>query len=415
MKINKLTKEQELKMKEYVDKYVSIGLRTNSIDLEKAIPIVHDIQEKILKRKKTPVVLLDSPLQAWMAVCVFSLSSGQVDGQVRDQVGRQVYSQVLDQLRVQVKNQVWDQVRRQVLDQVYGQVLDQVEWQVRRQVGDQVLDQVRAQVRSQVIGQVEDQLIYTVEEQVEGQVYSHVRSQVLYQVHNEVNGQVGEQVGDQVREIFKSFVWPYLDGCLFASFFSYYSFFKNELGVTGYTDLYEVYEKSTELSLIYPLQNICILSNHPEEIHMQDGVLHNESGPSVRYRDGFSVYSLWGIRVPEWVATTPAHELDYKKIAAIKNVDVRAVALKKYTPERLILDGHGEVIEDEWDTEGYKLIDLQSLFDTHDYAPHLLMKNPSVPGLVHCEGVAPECRSIQEAINWRAGNIKDEFKPLVLS
>ena len=143
--------------------------------------------------------------------------------------------------------------------------------------------------------------------------------------------------------------------------------------------------------------------------------MHNESGPSVRYRDGFSVYSLWGVRVPEWVATTPAHELDYKKIAAIKNVDVRAVALKKYTPERLILDGHGKVIEDEWDTEGYKLIDLQSLFDTHDYAPYLLMKNPSVPGLVHCEGVAPECKTIQESINWRAGNIKEKFKPLVLS
>jgi hypothetical protein len=50
-----------------------------------------------------------------------------------------------------------------------------------------------------------------------------------------------------------------------------------------------------------------IIQDRPEIIRFDDrGLLHAENGPSVRYRDGFSVYSWHGVRIPgEWMTKPP--------------------------------------------------------------------------------------------------------------
>jgi hypothetical protein len=58
---------------------------------------------------------------------------------------------------------------------------------------------------------------------------------------------------------------------------------------------------------------------------------------------------------------------------------------------------------------------MSPVFTGLNYAPHLLMKNPSLVDTWHLEGVHPTCETIQQAINWRAGNIKVEWSPAQLS
>jgi hypothetical protein len=66
-KIEKLTKQQEAKMPEYVDKWISLGTDTKRVSLEEAIDIVHDVQRLILKQETTPVLIFDDPVECWVA------------------------------------------------------------------------------------------------------------------------------------------------------------------------------------------------------------------------------------------------------------------------------------------------------------------------------------------------------------
>ena len=570
MKIEKLTDAQVAKFPEYVEKYTKIGLSTESIDLDDAISIVHDLQENVLHRKKTPVVLMESPLSAWLCVCLLSKNqvrdkvcdqvgaqvsaqvgaqvsaqvsdqvddqvrdkvrykvgdqvrdkvsdqlwaqvgaqvsdqvrdqimaqvrykvsdqimaqvrdnvsaqvgdqvSAQVDDQVRDkvrykvsdqlddqvsaQVGTQLWNQVSDQVRDQVWDQVWDQVGAQVRNQVRNQVGDQVSAQIRDkvsdqlddqihdqvsdqlwaqvgaqvsakihdQVGAQIWDQIRAQVRdkvsaqisAQVSAQVDDQVRDKVSDQLWAQVGAQVSDQVWDQIRAQVRDKVSAQVSDQVSASVYHFIWPYLDGNFYSSFFAFFAFMNEVVGIKIDSKLnkrFEIYKRTLNLSLIYPLENICVLSDKPKEINMNDGVLHCEGGPAVLYRDGFCVYSLWGVRVPRWLTETPLEKLKLKDILKIKNADIKAVGLKRFGAERIVNEGYGRVIEDKMIESGYKLIDLSSLFDSFDYAPHLYMTNPSVPGLVHCEGVPPEIKTIEQALKWREDRVNEDFEKVV--
>jgi hypothetical protein len=69
IKIERLTNEQEAKMPQYIQKWIKIGTDTSRFDLEEAIDIVHDVQQNILNQNKTPVLVFDDPIEAWVACC----------------------------------------------------------------------------------------------------------------------------------------------------------------------------------------------------------------------------------------------------------------------------------------------------------------------------------------------------------
>ena len=197
----------------------------------------------------------------------------------------------------------------------------------------------------------------------------------------------------------------------------FYNYFLEVVNLECCEDLVPLMNLAENCGWWAPYDTVCFLQEKADKILFNDNEdLHCDGGAAIEYKDGFSVHALNGTVVPEWVAVTNPEKLDLKKIMKIKNVDVRAQALKRYTPERLITDGKGTVIEDKWDDEGYKLIDLSDLFETYDYAPHLLMKNASVPGLIHCEGVPAHCKTIEDALTYRSSKISNpERAPDVLT
>ena len=113
-KITHLTQAQKDKFSEYVDKYANLGLSTERVDFEKAKKFSDYYYEKIAKKKVSPVVVLRSPIEAWIAVCKFH-------DQVYDQVSSQVYGQVSSQVDAQVDAKVRAQVGAQVRAKVYDQ------------------------------------------------------------------------------------------------------------------------------------------------------------------------------------------------------------------------------------------------------------------------------------------------------
>ena len=117
--ITKLTKEQELLLPTYRDKWLKIGLSTEQFCLKEVKPIMRAVYEKLLDKKPPLVfIIMDSPLTSWYALVL-------VGNQVRNQVWNQVGNQVWNQVENQVWNQVWNQVENQVGNQVWNQFENQ--------------------------------------------------------------------------------------------------------------------------------------------------------------------------------------------------------------------------------------------------------------------------------------------------
>lgn len=107
---------------------------------------------------------------------------------------------------------------------------------------------------------------------------------------------------------------------------------------------------------------------------------------------------------------TPAEKIDPKEILKRENVDERRELIRKVGIERMLSVLKNKELDKKGD---YCLLSVE-LSETIKDARYLKMKNPSI-GIWHLEGVARECNTVQDALNWRAGDIKTKWEPSTLT
>lgn len=215
------------------------------------------------------------------------------------------------------------------------------------------------------------------------------------------------------------FVYPGIDGQFSAGYFSFYNYINEVLGIKyDNQDKYDWYQSTSEIGLFYPLDDFCVVSDRPSAIHMKDDRLHNTKGAAVEYTDGFKVYALNGVRVPEWLVMTPQAQLNGDMLTGnkdLENVEVRREFIRKVGIERCLTQLGWKVIDTATMNDlPYELGTVEVL--NNSPRTYLKMQNPSVEGVWHLEAVHPDCKTVQHAINWRAyGDITKTWTPQSLS
>ena len=152
--------------------------------------------------------------------------------------------------------------------------------------------------------------------------------------------------------------------------------------------------------------------------------LHCEDGPAVHWPGGEAYYFLNGVEMDKQYVMTPADKLPADFLLREPNAEKRRELVRKIGIERICADLHARVIDREtivlpartglaWDEETGGFVERFFEEQRLDYEllmldlkdgrrrPYLKMFNPSVEGLIHIEGVGPECRTVRAALHWR--------------
>lgn len=208
-------------------------------------------------------------------------------------------------------------------------------------------------------------------------------------------------------------VFPYQEGSFFVSVFSFYDYMFNELGIEIDAELkrlYDMWEETSKLGLIYPLDNVVIVSEKPTVIKLNENrVLHCDGGPALEYagHGPFQIFALNGVMVDEYLAVTPGEQLELEYYNKIDNADQKTEFVRKFGVERMLsfgtkLDDYTNYNEEWWNRSEYELWDMKALFPGVRYAPHLKMTNQT-SGVFHVEAVSPSCLTLADAIKERLG------------
>jgi len=347
-KITKITPEQAARFGEWTQKWIEIGLSTEPADFERATFAALKGYELANLKRPMVVLRMGSPYAATLGgALAWAMLRGVASG-----------------ISPQVESQVWSQVWSQVGSQVESQVGSQVESQVWSQVWSQVESQVGSQVRSQVESQVESQVWSQVESQVRSQVWSQVRSQVGSQVRSQVWSQVWSQVRSQVESQVESQVWstPYnaYNGAFWASWGAYVSFFRDVMDwndpALGRFSVDEELIKSC--GWVWWHKNVLAISDRPEVIRRDDqGRLHGETGPSIKYRDGWALHHWHGTAVPqEWIVdrTTLTPKLALEQ----QNVETRRAACEIIGWAKILTELRAKTIDKDIDPTIGELVEV---------------------------------------------------------
>ena len=152
-------------------------------------------------------------------------------------------------------------------------------------------------------------------------------------VWDSVGASVRDSVGARVRDSVGASVYGAHD----ASWLAFHNFFHDAIGLEEQTDkLGGPWLLAQSAGWAIPHQNICWVSERHHILERNErGQLHSVSGPAVAYPDGWTIYAVNGVRVPEFVIMRP-QTITTNLIDAETNAEVRRVMIDRYK--------HGEEI-----------------------------------------------------------------------
>lgn len=80
----------------------------------------------------------------------------------------------------------------------------------------------------------------------------------------------------------------------------------------------------------YPYEGVCIICERPKHVRMDSQErIHDYSLPAVEFRDGWRVYAIHGVRVPEKYVLTPADKINPEEVLKESNAEIRTAVIKK--------------------------------------------------------------------------------------
>jgi hypothetical protein len=159
----------------------------------------------------------------------------------------------------------------------------------------------------------------------------------------------------------------------------------------------------------WAMEDIAIISDRPCELYRDDnGRMHNDSGMSIKYRDGWGFYVWHGIRVPEWVIMDPT----IKRIQKESNTEVRRCAIENFGWDRYLdeLGVKPVSVEDDPANPGFKLslYDIPSEHQVYDDRVRLVVmhnasRDRNGSRRIFAETVPVDCKTAVEASAWQFG------------
>jgi hypothetical protein len=111
--------------------------------------------------------------------------------------------------------------------------------------------------------------------------------------------------------------------------------------------LYEWEDLSKSCGWWWAFKNIVFVSDRPSEIHQDEtNRLHNLTGPSMAFRDGYSLWHIHGVTVPPDIIKDRS-TITVTRIEKETNAEVRRVMIELYGQSRYLMDSGAKLIQED--------------------------------------------------------------------
>ena len=193
-----------------------------------------------------------------------------------------------------------------------------------------------------------------------------------------------------------------------AGWLSFYNFFQEVVGLECTNKLQGLMDLSKETGWVSFYDDTVVFQHRPEAIKFDDqNRLHCEDGPAIRYRDGYSVYSWHGTRIPaEWIEKKS--ELTAKTALTWENIEQRRCACEIIGWATILSELDSTILDSDVDPMIGNLLEV----DIPDIGREKFLQVLCGTGRTFAIPVPPECKTALEANAWSYDISPDLLKDL---
>lgn len=461
--IDRMTPEQEARLAEERQYWLSNGRSTEPLDRTKATDAIHALYAAL--GRPTPTVLFfSSPalcITAWRAFREMAEVPRESSRRHDMRLEPQLKAQLREQLASQPISKQWVQLRKQAALSIRMQV----ESRQRSETWQHVWDELCTHFDSRIDSRLGPQLRARLELELRAPLWSQLRSQLWRSVEWQINEQLGRPIrlphetestsesnereddpAELERQLFeitrhqtvlddmevgidmpalevvptylRTDIWEQVGACMGAWWCAsavYYGF----CGRIGF--LYALEQKRILRLWLdqcrhchwwFECDGIVFLSDRPMVLQVDSqGRLHDERSATLAYGDGFSLYAIHGVRLDEDAVLHPEH-IRVNRIEKEIDLEVRRALISVYGQARYIKDSGAILVHQD---ERGKLWRKKRAGDTDLVMVEVLNSTPELgsSSRSYMLRVPPNMRTASAAVAWTFGMRSSQYRPSV--
>ena len=334
-KINELTTEQERRLVEFRWEWLQIGLTTGPADMG----VVNRVMAEFYRRQdnKPPYIWrVSSPLMANLVINILkkglgsnlenNLRSNLEDnlwGNLRDNLGSNLGSDLEDNLGSNLRDNLWDNLGSNLGSNLWGNLRGNLGDNLRGNLGDNLRDNLR------------------------DNLWNNLRNNLRGNLGDNLRNNLGDNLGSQI-EYNLTYFWGSLD-VFWIAFYMFPHLHLRPLHTDSQMILLNLWaDLARSCFWWWPYEGIVFVSDRPSTINKDErGRLHNPTGPSVAFVDGYRVYHVHGVEMRGELIEDHG-QITTQVIDNVDNVEQRRVLIDIYGANRWLQDsGAVEVSRDE--------------------------------------------------------------------
>jgi len=449
--ITELTKEQRDKIPEYAQSGIELGLRTGPYTAEEKNTIRKACCELYANQgRRQPLVLFASGPYSAIAMCnaVKKISSKvKIDSEIYGEISNKIRSEIDDEIDSEINGEISDEIYDEINSEIYRGIYDEINSEIDSEISDEINGEIYGEINSEIYRGIYDEINSEIDSEIYGEIRSEISGEISDKINSEINGEIDDEIDDEIR----SEIYDEIDSEIYGEIYSeiygeiyrgigqrrkkhplyvpywaywmcYHHYYISQQLIKLEEQLRKKYENLYTLVMtsgcIDAYTGLVVVWERPQHIKRNaKKQLHCDGGPALRFRDGFALYRLNGVKVPKDIACLHHSKIPVSRWIDEKNVEVKREIIRKIGIERIYNELGATVIDsEEYDFRKhsflarlcdpknkqkiavYELIEMQLTPETK--GRYLKMVNPSI-NTIHIEGVGNECQTVQDAIDFR--------------
>ena len=404
--INELSPKQEKELIPFREKWLQIGLSCEPANKELAEQELTKVYSEYFSLKKPYFWWVDSPAMGMIVINILKqfifkdLDKNKLGNNLWDNLGDKLSNRLWGKFRGKVSDKVSDNLWDNLRGNLMGNLWDNLRGNLAVNLKDNLKDNLMVNLKNNL----KDNLRNNLRNKLMGNLWDNPRDNLMNNLKDNLRGNLAVNLMNNLRgnDLFENtYFWGQQD----VYWISFYLFAKQFLGIK-----YGEYEKGLDMfanigkscNWIWFYKDICFVSDRAEYIHRKDNNLHNEDGPAIRFRDGYSLYALNGVRVEKEIVETPPEKLDPALLITEQNAEVRREIIRKIGVSRIIQKLKAEQL-DTW--REYVLYSINNI----DIEPvRILRMNCPSTDMIYALRVPPEINKAYDAIKWCNKGVEPE-------
>lgn len=357
-KLLTLPPEQNSKLHDYREHWLSTGRSTEPVDWKLAELAINSVYAEI---GKAPPYIVQS-LSPWQ-MCVLP---GLLHDHFRFEVSSasrlweigEPFDSLKGELNAQLESQLSEQIVKELRQELEGWLTDRLSPQIRRlalQLDNDLYSKVRSQSGLQDCPDFESKSWLSIWSSVKSQIRSQQGSVISLQLAARIHAHLINETAPAIRG-----GWYPVQ--LMTGAIALHSFAQSHLDIKyGDSLLSKLDMWSRLLQAVHcfvPFEDVCFVSARPRKL-LCDGLrLHCDDGSALEYVDGYALYCWQGVLInrhkAESIILRP-NEITIDSIDTETNLEIKRVMLERYGVGRYLIESDAQLIHEDEFGKLYKM------------------------------------------------------------